>query len=306
MHYVIGDVHGCYDELIKLISIIENQDVDANYIFVGDFIDRGPKTPQVMEWVVKNITLDGKFRSVRGNHEQDALEWYKYELLPFLEVGYYPVEMAPETKYDLRDVFLNHFHGNDKGLASFMDIVEKAMPYNLALQIESTNKVKQTYRICHGWHEFNERNIKLRMNTNLYMRHYTGNYANEEIIVHGHTPTVDLDYCANSKDDRPGQIGYRHNAINVDGGCCYAKNKGIMGTLCAICLENLKEFYAFPQVYSISDESNGEYENQQKKEATTYEKIKEKNNRKIISDIFERNEILKKLGIKKVYEGEQL
>ncbi len=298
MYYVIGDVHGCYDELMKLISIIENQDDDAKYIFVGDFIDRGPKTPQIMDWVVKNITIDGKFRSVRGNHEQDALEWYKYELLPFLEFGYYPVEMAPETKYDLGDVFLNHFHGNDKEIASFMDIVEKAMPYNLSVEIVSVNKVKQTYRICHGWHDFTERNIKLRMSTNLYRRHYTGNYVNEEIIVHGHTPTVDLDYCANSKDDRPGLIVYRHNAINVDGGCCYAKKMGIKGALCAICLENLREFYAFPQTNIQLDESSGDDESQLESEASIYGVNVEGCNRKSLTEIVERNEMLRKLGIK--------
>ena len=41
MHYVIGDVHVCYDELMLLLQKIEAKDKDARYIFVGDFIDRG-------------------------------------------------------------------------------------------------------------------------------------------------------------------------------------------------------------------------------------------------------------------------
>lgn len=35
MHYVIGDVHGCYDELMLLLQKIDAKDKDARYIFVG-------------------------------------------------------------------------------------------------------------------------------------------------------------------------------------------------------------------------------------------------------------------------------
>lgn len=43
MHYCIGDIHGCFDEMLLLIQKIENTDKDAEFIFLGDFIDRGPK-----------------------------------------------------------------------------------------------------------------------------------------------------------------------------------------------------------------------------------------------------------------------
>lgn len=43
MHYVIGDVHGCYDEMTALLAKIESMDPEAEIWFVGDFIDRGPK-----------------------------------------------------------------------------------------------------------------------------------------------------------------------------------------------------------------------------------------------------------------------
>ena len=66
MHYVIGDVHGCYDEMIALLNKIENQDPEAIIYFVGDFIDRGPKVWDVLEWAMEHITLDGKYRAVRG------------------------------------------------------------------------------------------------------------------------------------------------------------------------------------------------------------------------------------------------
>ena len=41
MHYVIGDIHGCYQDMMALLNKIESQDQDAQIIFVGDFIDLG-------------------------------------------------------------------------------------------------------------------------------------------------------------------------------------------------------------------------------------------------------------------------
>ena len=40
MHYAIGDVHGSYEELMTLLNKIESQDTDAQFIFVGDWVDR--------------------------------------------------------------------------------------------------------------------------------------------------------------------------------------------------------------------------------------------------------------------------
>lgn len=60
----IGDVHGHYDGLIKLLEIIGPGSDDQIY-FVGDLIDRGPKSAQVVQFV-----RDNHFNCVLGNHEQ--------------------------------------------------------------------------------------------------------------------------------------------------------------------------------------------------------------------------------------------
>ena len=79
MHYVIGDVHGCYTELMSLLDKIESQDAEAQIIFVGDWVDRGSEQKQVLDWMMEHITEDGKYQSVRGNHDEEAWEWYKGE-----------------------------------------------------------------------------------------------------------------------------------------------------------------------------------------------------------------------------------
>ena len=51
--YVIGDVHGMYDMLMMLLNELPN---DANIVFVGDLIDQGDQSAQVVE--ICNFNLD--------------------------------------------------------------------------------------------------------------------------------------------------------------------------------------------------------------------------------------------------------
>ena len=59
--WVIGDVHGEYDILMQLIQKLP---INAKICFVGDLVDRGEKSCEVLEFVIQN-----NFKSVLGNHE---------------------------------------------------------------------------------------------------------------------------------------------------------------------------------------------------------------------------------------------
>jgi len=65
---VIGDVHGHYDTLIALLESVAPNSDDEVY-FLGDLIDRGPKSAEVVDFVMKN-----KYHCLRGNHEEMLLE----------------------------------------------------------------------------------------------------------------------------------------------------------------------------------------------------------------------------------------
>ncbi len=66
-HYVIGDVHGEFDTLMALVAKLSK---DAKLIFVGDLIDRGAKSKEVIEFVRQNNHL-----CVLGNHEELMLTY---------------------------------------------------------------------------------------------------------------------------------------------------------------------------------------------------------------------------------------
>ncbi|BAQ64449.1 metallophosphoesterase family protein [Geminocystis sp. NIES-3709] len=61
--FVIGDVHGHYDALSELFDKISPTQEDDIY-FLGDLIDRGPQSAQVVQFV-----MDNNYKCILGNHE---------------------------------------------------------------------------------------------------------------------------------------------------------------------------------------------------------------------------------------------
>ena len=71
---VIGDVHGCLDELDELLRIVEyRQEADRLY-FVGDLVDRGPDPVGVVRRV-RELHAE----CARGNHEEKHVRWARRE-----------------------------------------------------------------------------------------------------------------------------------------------------------------------------------------------------------------------------------
>ncbi|MBF0472036.1 MAG: metallophosphoesterase [Gammaproteobacteria bacterium] len=71
---VIGDVHGCLEELQQLVSNL-HLTADDEVIFVGDLIDKGPKSAGVVNWL-GNISKLHSVQLIEGNHEERFLRWY--------------------------------------------------------------------------------------------------------------------------------------------------------------------------------------------------------------------------------------
>jgi len=73
--FAIGDIHGCFDHLTELMASLEIDDQNDTLIFIGDYIDRGPSSRRVVDYL---LDLSGKFKKVvylRGNHEQMLLRY---------------------------------------------------------------------------------------------------------------------------------------------------------------------------------------------------------------------------------------
>ncbi len=82
MFDIIGDIHGHADELIVLLSelgYVERDGVyrhsDRRVIFLGDFVDRGPKIRQTLE-IVRGMVETNAALTVMGNHELNAMAFH--------------------------------------------------------------------------------------------------------------------------------------------------------------------------------------------------------------------------------------
>ena len=80
---IIGDVHGCFDELTELLEKLGYQSSPdglwlppegRKLIFVGDLVDRGPKSPEVVQFVM-DMTRAGHALAVPGNHDIKVMRW---------------------------------------------------------------------------------------------------------------------------------------------------------------------------------------------------------------------------------------
>lgn len=65
MTIAIGDIHGCLDPLKKLVEQLPRED---ELVFLGDYVDRGPQSAQVIDYMIE-LTKIRACRFLMGNHE---------------------------------------------------------------------------------------------------------------------------------------------------------------------------------------------------------------------------------------------
>lgn len=66
----IGDIHGCFDELMHLVDAVQTKYGYVEFVGVGDLFDRGPKNFEVYKWFA-----DNSIAFAMGNHD-DKLRRY--------------------------------------------------------------------------------------------------------------------------------------------------------------------------------------------------------------------------------------
>lgn len=69
---VVGDVHGCLEELLELLEKVKYLPLVDRLIFVGDLIDRGPDPAGVVKFC-----RERDLECTMGNHEYQFLRWWK-------------------------------------------------------------------------------------------------------------------------------------------------------------------------------------------------------------------------------------
>ncbi|MEA3228971.1 MAG: metallophosphoesterase [Campylobacterota bacterium] len=226
--YVIGDVHGEYKTVVALVRKLPK---DAEIVFVGDLIDRGSNSREVIEFVRKN-----GYRCVLGNHEEFMIEYGKSFVKhypksansSFLHTWYNNGGDATLFSYAL----VKYTGGltcieNEEGIQQFKDDMEwlKTLPLYIELPNKINNKpVVITHASCGDvWHHHNSPN-----GVEIFREYALWNRKNpkedsEIFNIFGHTP-VDFG------------VEIEESFVNVDTGC-YIKKHGY-NILSAYCVES--------------------------------------------------------------------
>jgi serine/threonine protein phosphatase 1 len=72
----IPDIHGCKDHLEKALKFLDERDDIEKIFFTGDYVDRGPDSPGVLDVLIGRDPAKNMF--IRGNHDQMMLEYLDY------------------------------------------------------------------------------------------------------------------------------------------------------------------------------------------------------------------------------------
>jgi len=216
----VGDIHGCTKTLVKLVEEgIRLTHEDVLYP-VGDFIDRGPDSKGVLDYISDLIRKGFRIIPVRGNHEEMLLE-------TLIDPGHLRSWMYNGAEPTLQSFGLNPgtiltsetVHEIPK---KYISMIEK-LPFYIELD---------DYLIVHAAFNFYmddpfEDNYSMVWSRDTM---YDPVKAGFRRIIHGHTP-ISIDEIRASIHD-PGC-----GLINIDSGCVYTSYPDL-GNLVAFDLDS--------------------------------------------------------------------
>jgi protein phosphatase len=218
---IIGDVHGCCDELEQLLERLGYERCavsdaslwgDACYrhpegrkaFFVGDLVDRGPRVLDVVR-IARNMVQEGHALCVPGNHDIKLLRklrgknprmthglaesWSEIEALPDDVRAPLCREMA-----DFLDGLVSHYVlDNGRLVVAHAGMKE-------ALQGRGSGKVREFALYGETTGETDEFGLPVRCN-------WAAEYRGSAMVVYGHTPVPEPEWL--------------NGTVNVDTGCVF-------------------------------------------------------------------------------------
>ncbi len=213
--YIISDVHGCIKTLLALIKKLPT---NSKLVFVGDLIDRGNSSKDVIEFVKTN-----NYDCVLGNHEL----FMKNSLLNIDNNSYHWIYFLGGDKT------LKSYHNDINILAEHLKWINKLplyLEYEDLKTANNRNLVVSHSCVNDKWKFKNLKKSSLSYQSFkkeiLYSRNI-GEFDNKDIFnVFGHTP---LSYVKKTS-----------SYAAIDLGCVYENQKDIKGYLCAFAFPSMK------------------------------------------------------------------
>ena len=107
-YFVVGDIHGCYQKLRRLLERLDwAPGGDDLLIFLGDYIDRGPQSYEVVDTLVDLAGRAPNVVTLMGNHEDMFLQFISGQISPPLHDNGFSATIRNYTLPD-RNLSLEH------------------------------------------------------------------------------------------------------------------------------------------------------------------------------------------------------
>ncbi|MEO6848153.1 MAG: polynucleotide kinase-phosphatase [Chthoniobacterales bacterium] len=207
---IIGDVHGCYDELTELLGKL-GYDVNAEQctaqvpagrkaVFVGDLVDRGPKVVSVLK-LAMNMVAEGTALCVPGNHDvklMRKLRGKNVQITHGLAESLAQISAEPEafakSVAEFVDDMVSHYVLDEGRLV----VAHAGMKQSM--QGRGSGAVREFALFGETTGETDEFGLPVRYN-------WAGEYRGSANVVYGHTPVPEPEWL--------------NRTINIDTGCVF-------------------------------------------------------------------------------------
>jgi len=231
--YAIGDIHGCLSELTSLHKkILTNDEFKVKedlLIYLGDYIDRGLKSKQVIDQIIKLKNKQIKTIHLMGNHEELMIDFLfnkKNNIKNWLNFG------ADQTfkSYDIEIVEFIKDGFEDNIIDRLRDVLLKKIGSD---HIDFFNNLELTYStekylFVHAGIDPNKNITEQTKKDYLWSRSsdfFHKDFKTEKTIIHGHTPEQNI-------------VNHPYR-VNIDTGCYFS------GKLSCVCLSDLNDSRSF-------------------------------------------------------------
>jgi protein phosphatase len=214
---IIGDVHGCFDELQELLAklgyIVDRTEITStNYgfsvtapegrkaIFLGDLVDRGPDSPNVLRLVMSMVN-SGVAYCVPGNHDlklQKYLSGKQVQLKHGLEITVKQlesesIEFRKSVEQFLYGLISHYVLDNGKLVVAHAGLKEE-------MQGRGSGAVRSFAMYGETTGEIDEFGLPVRHN-------WAEEYRGKAKVVYGHTPVPEAEWL--------------NRTIDIDTGCVF-------------------------------------------------------------------------------------
>lgn len=209
---IIGDVHGCCDELEQLLAQLGYQSTNGYYqhpkgrlaIFLGDLVDRGNRIVDTVN-LVRSMVLSGTALCVPGNHEAKLLRLLrgkKVQIRHGLEQTVAEIEALPESQREqfvgraiaFFNSLISHYVLDDGRLVVAHAGMKESMQGRGSGQVRSFALYGETTG------EIDEFGLPVRYP-------WAEDYRGQATVVYGHVPVPEAEWL--------------NNTIDIDTGCVF-------------------------------------------------------------------------------------